>query len=42
MYTAHLPMRTTGLWELRFDVTARDDHFTADVRLDAFAPGAGT
>ncbi len=42
MYTVHLPMRQTGLWELRFDVKRGTDHFTADVRLDAFVAMRGT
>lgn len=36
IYFVMLPLRRTGLWELRFDVHRGTDHFTADVRLDAF------
>lgn len=35
LYVARLPLRFAGLWELRFAVTRRGEHFTADARCDA-------
>lgn len=34
VYQALLPLRRTGLWELRFTVDRQGDHFTADLRRD--------
>lgn len=36
-YVARLPVRHTGVWELRFDVIRGRQHFTATSRLDAVA-----
>jgi len=33
-YAASLPLRRTGLWELRFRVEYRSDRFTADLRRE--------
>jgi nitrogen fixation protein FixH len=41
-YAASLPMNRTGLWELRIDATRGNEHFTADVRLDASSSGDAT
>lgn len=36
-YSASLPVRHQGQWELRFDATRGSDHFTATARLEAVA-----
>ena len=36
-YSGHLPVHHRGQWELRFDVTRGDDHFTARTRVEALS-----
>ncbi len=41
-YTAVLPVRHRGVWELRFDVVRGGRRFTSTARVEAIPMGAGT